>query len=57
LQQELAAIEQQEKSVSEALRPQSVADVEELQGKLRDAIADLDKRKQELQKSEKPSKK
>jgi hypothetical protein len=58
LQQELAAIEQQEKTLSEALRPQTVADVEELQGKLRDAIADLDKRKQELQQtSEKRSKK
>lgn len=49
LQQELAAVEKQEQTVSEALRPQTVADVEELQGKLREAIADLDKRKQELQ--------
>jgi len=50
LQQELAAVEAQEKAVAEALRPQSAAEVEELQGKLRDAIAELDKQKQELQK-------
>lgn len=58
LQQELAAIEKQEKAVAEALRPQTVADVEELQGKLREAIAELDERKHELhKKSEKPNKK
>lgn len=57
LQQELAAIEKQEKAVAEALRPQTAADVEELQGKLREAIAELDERKQELhKKSEKPKK-
>ncbi|HEY6252692.1 MAG TPA: hypothetical protein VI685_22270 [Candidatus Angelobacter sp.] len=54
LQQELAAVEAQEKAVAEALRPQSAAEVEELQGKLHDAIAELDRQKQELQK--KPSK-
>lgn len=48
LQQEMAAVEKQEQTVSEALRPQTVTDVEELQGKLREAIAELDKRKQEL---------
>jgi len=58
LQQELAAIETQEKAMADALRPQTAEDVEELQGKLRDAIAELDKQKQELQKkSDKPSKK
>lgn len=53
LQQELAAIEAQEKAVAEALKPQTAADVEELQGKLRDAITELDKQKQELQKKDK----
>lgn len=53
LQQELAAIETQEKAVAEALKPQTAADVEELQGKLRDAITELDKQKQELQKKDK----
>lgn len=57
LQQELAAVETQEKAVAEALKPQTAAEVEELQGKLRDAIAELDKQKQELQKAEKTSKK
>lgn len=53
LQQELAAVETQEKAVAEVLKPQTAADVEELQGKLRDAITELDKQKQELQKKDK----
>ena len=53
LQQELAAVETQQKAVAEVLKPQSAAEVEELQGKLRDAIAELDKQKQELQKKDK----
>ena len=57
LQHELAAVEQGEKTVAEALRPQTAADVEELQGKLRDAIAELDKQKQELQKKSEKTKK
>lgn len=57
LQQELAVVEQSEKAVAEALQPQTVAEVEELQGKLREALAELDKRKQELQKAEKGIKK
>lgn len=58
LQQELAAIEKHEKAAAEALRPQTAADIEELQGKLRDAITELDQRKQELQgASEKPKRK
>ncbi|HEY6350133.1 MAG TPA: hypothetical protein VI636_12060 [Candidatus Angelobacter sp.] len=58
LQQELAAVETQERAVAEVLKPQTAAEVEELQGKLRDAIAELDKQKQELhKKSDKPSKK
>lgn len=53
LQQELAAIERQQQVVSESLRPQTVADVEELQSKLRNALVELDQRKQELQKPDK----
>jgi hypothetical protein len=57
LQQELAAVELSEKAVAEVLRPHTLAEVEQLRGKLREALAELDKRKQELQKTKKRRKK
>jgi hypothetical protein len=48
LQQAIAQIENQENVVNESLKPQTVEQVEDLQGKLRDALAELDKRKSEL---------
>jgi hypothetical protein len=50
LQQALTDIENQEKIVNDSLQPQTVAQVEELQTKLRSALADLDRRKSELEK-------
>jgi hypothetical protein len=50
LQQALTEIENHEKAVNESLKPQTVAEVEELQGKLRDALVELDQRKSELEK-------
>lgn len=56
LKQALAEVEREEKAAEEKLRPQTVAEVDSLQKRLREALSDLDKRKQELEKKEKPSK-
>jgi hypothetical protein len=57
LQEALADIEKQQKALEESLRPQTVADVEQLQEKMKEAMSELDKRKAELQKKpDKPAK-
>lgn len=57
LQEALADIEKQQKALEESLRPQTLADVEQLQEKMKEAMSELDKRKAELQKKgEKPAK-
>ncbi len=45
----LAEIERQEKAVNESMEPQTLEDVEMLQGKLREAMAELEERKRKLQ--------
>ena len=56
LQQALRDVETQQQAADESLRPQTVAEVEQLQAKLKDALAELDSRKQELQKQDKSTK-
>ncbi|WP_125484011.1 hypothetical protein [Edaphobacter aggregans] len=53
LKQQLAAVEEQEKSVGESLKPQTVAEVDDLQAKLQGAIEELKARRAELEKQEK----
>ena len=50
LQREIAAIEREEKIVSELEQPQSLAEIEELQTKLKEALGALERRKAELEK-------
>ena len=50
LQQALAEIEKQQEAVSASLQPQTVGQVDELLGKMREAIDELEKRKAELAK-------
>jgi len=50
LQQELAEIEKQQEAVNASLKPQTIAQVDELLGKMREAIDELEKRKAELAK-------
>jgi len=50
LRQAIANIEQAEKAEAEATQPQTEAEVEEMQGKLREAMAELEKRKEKLHK-------
>jgi peptidoglycan hydrolase CwlO-like protein len=48
LKRALEEVEHHEQSLSEKLQPQTVDQVEELQGKLREALEELDRRKAEL---------
>jgi hypothetical protein len=57
LKQQLAAIEEHERTTAESLKPQTVAEVDELQGKLEAAIEELKTRRTELETTEKQSKK
>jgi len=50
LREAIAQIEKQEKLVSESAQPQSVAEIEQLQGKLKEALDELERRKSELKK-------
>ena len=52
LKQALAEIESQEKTLNESLEPKTVAEVEILQGKLKDALVWLEARKKALQKKD-----
>lgn len=49
LQKALAEIETEQAAVDASLQPQTVAQVEELQGKMREALAELERRKAELE--------
>lgn len=53
LKQQLAAIEEQEKANEESMKPQSVAEVDDLQHKLQGAMEELKSRRAELQQQEK----
>jgi hypothetical protein len=53
LKQQLATIEEQEKSFGESLKPQTVAEVDDLQAKLQGAMEELKTRRAELEKQEK----
>jgi hypothetical protein len=53
LQQQLAAVEEQEKATAESMRPQTVAEVDDLQAKLQGAMDELKARRAELEKQEK----
>ena len=53
LTQQLAEVEKQEKATEESLRPQSVAQVDELQKKLEAALEELKSRRAELEQKEK----
>lgn len=53
LQQQLAAVEEQEKATAESLKPQTVAEVDDLQAKLQGAMDELKTRRAELEKQEK----
>ncbi len=53
LKQQLAAIEEQEKATAESMRPQTVAEVDDLQAKLQAAMEELKARRVELEKQEK----
>jgi hypothetical protein len=50
LMQELAEIEEQENAIRERSEPQTVAEIEALEGKIEGALAELAKRKAELKK-------
>lgn len=50
LREAIAQIENQEKVVSELAQPQSIAEIEELQSKLKEALDELEHRKSELKK-------
>lgn len=56
LKQQLAEVEKQEKATEESLRPQSVAQVDELQKKLEGALEELKSRRKELELQEKEEK-
>jgi hypothetical protein len=53
LKQQLAAIEAQEKANEESMKPQSVAEVDDLQQKLQSAMEELKSRRAELVQQEK----
>jgi hypothetical protein len=53
LQQALADVDAQQKAAEESQQPQTVAEVEEMQQTMREAMAELDKRKEELKKAKK----
>ena len=53
LKQALANIEHQEKALEESMQPKTVAEVEEMQGKLKEAVSELEKHKEHLKKSSK----
>ena len=53
LQQQLAAVEEQEKATAESLKPQTVAEVDDLQAKLQGAMDELKTRRAELEKQDK----
>jgi hypothetical protein len=53
LRQHLAAVEEQEKTVGESLKPQTIAEVDDLQAKLQGAMDELKARRAELDKQEK----
>ena len=53
LKQQLAEVEKQEQSAAESLRPQTVAEVDELQKKLQEALDELKARRAELAQKEK----
>jgi hypothetical protein len=57
LRQALVEIENHEKLIEERSAPQDVAEIEELQSKIREALAELDRRKSELQASGESEKK
>jgi hypothetical protein len=50
LKEALKEVEDQEEALNESLRPKTVAEVKQLQDELRDALAELEKRKSELEK-------
>lgn len=53
LKQQLAAVEEQEKATAESLKPQTVAEADDLQAKLQGAMDELKARRAELEKQEK----
>jgi hypothetical protein len=53
LKQHLAAIEEHEKATNESLKPQTVAEVDDLQKKLQAAMEELKARRTELEQAEK----
>lgn len=53
LKQQLAALEEQEKANEESMKPQSLAEVDDLQQKLQGAMDELKARRAELQEQEK----
>ena len=55
LRQRIAELEAHQKSIKESMAPATIADVETLETKLKDALRDLARRKAELKK--KPKKK
>jgi hypothetical protein len=56
LQQALSEVERQEKDAQERMRPQTVAEVDELQKKLQSGLDELKKRRAELEQKEKSKK-
>jgi ABC-type Zn uptake system ZnuABC Zn-binding protein ZnuA len=56
LKQALAEVEKQEQAVNEALRPHTVAEVDELQQKFQGALEELKGLRTELSKKEKENK-
>jgi hypothetical protein len=57
LKRQLAAIEEHEKATNEALKPQTVAEVDDLQKKLQAALEELKARRTELEQAEKSKEK
>ncbi len=53
LKQQLAEVEKQEQAAAESMRPQTVAEVDNLQKKLQDALDELKARRAELAQKEK----
>jgi hypothetical protein len=53
LKQQLAAIEEREKATNESMKPQTVAEVDDLQKKLQGAMEELKARRTELEQAEK----
>jgi len=57
LQQQLAAVEQQEQAINAALKPQTVSQVDQLMQKLQEAMDELKTQRAELAKKEAQEKK